>query len=89
MSAPKAKVYRINIAGVVYLVYALTQAGALRNLFKHLADDDRLDCRLATGEELFAAGKAGTELIAEGDYKRVDDPNQSNLPIDETDTAGA
>lgn len=89
MSAPKAKVYRISIASTVYLVYALTQAGAMKNLLDHLDGTDKLDARLATGEELFAAGKAGTELIAEDKYKRVDDPNQSNLPLDDSDTAGA
>lgn len=89
MSSPKAKVYRITIAGVVYLVYGLTQAGAMKNLFDSLYETDNLDARLATGEELFAAGKAGTSLIAEDKYKRVDDPNQHPLPIDDTDTAGA
>jgi hypothetical protein len=89
MSAPKAKVYRITIAGTVYLVYALTQSGAIKNLLDHLDGDGTLDVRLATGEELFAAGKAGDDLIAESHYRRVADPNQSNLPIDDTDTAGA
>jgi hypothetical protein len=89
MSAPKAKVYRINIAGTTHLVYALTTQGAIKNLLDHLDGDGTLDVRLATGEELFAAGKAGTDLIAEANYKRVADPNQSNLPITETDRAGA
>lgn len=90
MSAPKAKVYRVTVAGATYLVYGLTQAGAIKNLLDHLYDTDNLDGRLATGEELFAAGKAGTELIAEGKYKRVDDPNQQPLPIsDAVDDATA
>jgi hypothetical protein len=89
MSAPKAKVYRINIAGTTHLVYALTTQGAIKNLLDHLDGDGTLDVRLATGEELFAAGKAGLTLVAEENYKRVTDPAQSNLPITETDRAGA
>lgn len=89
MSAPKAKVYRITISGTVYYVYGLTQAGAIKNLLDHLDGTGTLDARLATGEELFAAGKAGTELVAEDNYRRVADPNQMPLPVDDTDTAGA
>lgn len=90
MSSPKAKVYAVTILGRSLLVYGLTRASAINNAIESL--DTEIDARIATGEEMYAAGKAGAEFIGESKYKRVSDPSQSDLPIpevDDTDSAGA
>lgn len=56
---------------------AITKAGATRELLEHLAGAAHAD--LATGEQLYAAGKSGQPIIGEHRYKNVVDPNQLGL----------
>jgi hypothetical protein len=73
----KAKTYAVDFAGQTYLVQAITKAGACRDLLAHLAGGANAD--LATGEQLYAAGKTGQEIIGLDRYANVVDPNQMPL----------
>lgn len=70
----KAKTYAVTFADRAYLVMAVTKAGAARDLLEHLSGKAHAD--LATGEQIYAAGKNGDEIIGADRYKRVVDPDQ-------------
>jgi hypothetical protein len=77
----KAKVYQVSIDGVTYLVEALTVAGATRDVAEEIAKKlrERAVVDLATGEQLYHAGKKGLPIINGGQYVRTEDPDQ--LPL--------
>lgn len=77
----KAKVYCVNIDGVRYLVEAQTQAGAIRDVVATVSDGlrERAACDLATGEQLYHAGKTGAAIINSGKYAKAVDPAQMGL----------
>lgn len=85
MSAPKAKAYSVSVLGTSYLVFALTKQGAINNLIDHLRDGDAIYSEVATGEQLYNAGREGISIIAEEKYRRVVDKDQ--LPLEGLDTA--
>lgn len=77
----KAKPHQVSIHGKTYLVEAQTKAGAIRDVVEMLADEMRKSavCDLATGEQLYHAGRDGTPILNIGKYKRSIDPNQMGL----------
>lgn len=79
--AAKAKVFQVSVDGVTYLVEALTVAGASAAVVDELAKKwrERAVVDLATGEQLYQAGKKGLPVINSERYKRGDDPNQIPL----------
>lgn len=79
--ALKAKVHAVELHGKTHLVMALTRQGACRDLAEHLAKDAVAD--IATGEQLYNAGKEGVPILGEDKYKRVVDPSQ--LPLSGVD----
>lgn len=86
----KAKVYQVHLDGVTTLVEAVTLAGAKRDVVEHLAKGmlSRATSDLATGEQLYHAGRKGLPVLNSGRYDNVEDPNQ--LPLSGTpETAGA
>jgi hypothetical protein len=88
----KAKVYQVSIDGVTYLCEAQTLAGAARDVVEEVAKGLRARAvvDLATGEQLYHAGKKGLRVINSGRYDRADDPNQMGLTgIPETMADGA
>jgi hypothetical protein len=87
MSAPKAKVYSVTILGKSFLVYAQNQPGAVRNVLDHL--DSEISVGLATGEQLYRAGKSGAKFISGDKYGIKDDDDVQADLIDDADTAGA
>lgn len=78
----KAKTYQVNIDGVTYLCEALTMAGAVRDVVDEIAKKwrERAVVDLATGEQIYYAGKKGVPIINSGHYKRGEDQNQ--MPLD-------
>jgi hypothetical protein len=79
--AMKAKVYQVSIDGVTYLVEALTLAGATRDVVEEIGKKmrERAVVDLATGEQLYHAGKKGLPVINGAQYVNVDDPEQMGL----------
>lgn len=79
MSA-KAKVHVVSIGTESHLVMAHTKAGAVRDLLEHLRDNGTVSADLATGYDIFCAGRDGIEIIGLDKYQRQEDPNQ--MPLD-------
>lgn len=77
----KAKIHAVELCGKTFLVNAITKQGAVRDLLEHLKDS--VEVKVATGEQLFAAGRDGGSIIGEDRYKRAEDPNQ--IPLDGLD----
>lgn len=77
----KAKTYQVSIDGVTYLVDALTLAGAARDVVAEISKGllKRAVVDLATGEQLYHAGKKGLPVINSGRYASGDDPAQQTL----------
>lgn len=77
----KAKVYQVSIDGVTYLVEAQTIAGAARDVVAELAGKlrERAVVDLATGEQLYHAGRKGLPVLNSGRYANAEDPNQLGL----------
>lgn len=77
----KAKIFQVSIDGVTYLVEALTMAGAARDVVEEIGKKmrDRAVVDLATGEQLYSAGKKGLLIINSDRYAKGDDPNQMPL----------
>jgi hypothetical protein len=80
----KAKVFQVFIPAITsgtYLVEAQTKAGAIRGVIAHLDEQIRKAAAadLATGEQLYHAGKNGQDVIGSGRFKRAEDPNQMGL----------
>lgn len=77
----KAKVYQVSIDGKTYLVEAQTLAGAARNVVDHVAKKmrERAVVDLATGEQLYDAGRRGLPVLNSGRYVNAEDPNQIGL----------
>lgn len=63
--AMKSKTYQVSIDGVTYLVEALTLAVAVRDVVAEIASGlaKRAVVDLATGEQLYHAGKKGLPII--------------------------
>lgn len=76
-----AKVHQVSLDGVTYLVEAQTKAGAIRDVIEVIVGGmrKRAVCDLATGEQLYHAGKKGLEVIGSGRFKNSVDPNQMGL----------
>lgn len=80
----QAKVLQVfipAIAGGTYLVEAQTKAGAIRDVIAYLDEEIRKTAvaDLATGEQLYQAGKTGQDVIGSGRFKNAADPNQLGL----------
>lgn len=77
----KAKVHCVTIDDVPTLVEAQTQAGAIRDVVNARAEEmrKRATCDLATGEQLYHAGKKGLLILNSGKYAKAVDPNQMGL----------
>jgi predicted neutral ceramidase superfamily lipid hydrolase len=80
-TAIKAKAHAVTIDGKLHLVMAQTKAGAIRDVVAELVKELVKDahCDLATGEQLYAAGRDGTAVIGSDRFKRQVDPNQMPL----------
>lgn len=77
----KAKTHAVTINGLTRLVMAQTKAGAVRDVVEELAEDMRASAHveLATGEQLYVAGRDGETILNHDKFSRVVDPNQ--LPL--------
>lgn len=77
----KAKTYQVSINGETFLVEAQTIAGARRDVVAHLSEKLAAAAiiDLATGEQLYRAGRNGTPILNNGRYAVAHDPNQ--LPL--------
>lgn len=77
----KAKVHAVSIDGTTHLVMAQTKAGAIRDVVDHLTDNlrKRAIADLATGEQIYNAGRDGSSIIGDGRFKNTADLNQ--LPL--------
>lgn len=73
----KAKVHAIELNGETHLVMARTKAGARRDLSEFLFDDAAIE--VATGEQIYQAGRDGREIIGLDRYQVQEDPNQIPL----------
>lgn len=74
----KAKVHAVELQGETHLVMARTKAGARRDLIEHIVGDAHVD--IATGEQIYRAGREGREIIGVDKYAQQVDPNQ--MPLD-------
>lgn len=75
----KAKVHAIELHGETHLIMARTKAGARRDLIEHIVGDvDQV--AIATGEQIYQAGREGREIIGIDRYTSQEDPNQ--IPLD-------
>lgn len=74
----KAKIHAVEMKGETHLVMAMTKAGARRDLIEHIVGDAHVD--IATGEQVYQAGRDGREIIGIDRYANTEDPNQ--LPLD-------
>lgn len=81
----KAKAHAVWIGQDLYLIEAQTRAVAISGVVEILAAKMRKEarCDLVTGEQLYEAGKRGTEVLNSGKYKCAVDPNQLGLTADE------
>lgn len=73
----KAKVHTVTLFGRNFLVMARSKAGAMRDLYDHLRDDIHAD--VATGQDIYNAGRDGTAIIGIEKYARQIDPNQLEI----------
>lgn len=77
----KSKTHAVTIGGKTYLVQAITKAGAIRDVIDRICDELREQAvvDLATGEQIYLAGKSGQEIIGHDRFKNAVDPNQMGL----------
>lgn len=81
----KAKTYAVTFGGAVYLVSAMTKAGACRDLLEHLSGQAEVE--LATGAQLYRAGADGQPIIGADKYANAVDPAQLTIPETEKESA--
>lgn len=79
----RAKIHAVTIGATTHLVWALTRAGAVRDVAEHLAGGAHVD--VASGEQMYAAGVAGQTILGVDKYKNAVDPNQQDLPLNGAD----
>lgn len=77
----KSKTHAVTIGGKTYLVQAITKAGAVRDVIDRICDELRETAvvDLATGEQIYLAGKSGQEIIGHDRFKNAVGPNQMGL----------
>lgn len=77
----KAKTHAVTINGTKRLVMALTKAGAVRDAVDEMAEELRKNAHvaIATGEEIYLAGKNGEPILNHDRFKNAVDPNQMPL----------
>lgn len=77
----KAKVHHVTLFDRSFLVMARSKAGALRDLFDYLKEDTHAE--LATGQDVYEAGRKGEEIIGLDKYSDDTDDGQGELsPLD-------
>lgn len=72
-----SKVYTVSYGGADFLVRATTPAQAVAK-FKRRIEKPSIDVRLTTGEELFAAGRAGLTIL---DDAEPEDNSQTEMEL--------
>ncbi len=77
--AIQAKPHTVYIGTDKVHVMGRTKQGAIRDAVKHYISTHDIRCELMTGDELYAAGQGGVQIIGHDKYERVVDPNQ--LPL--------
>lgn len=80
-----AKIHAVTFRGSTQLVEAQTKQGAIRDAIAAYAQQlqAEADCAVATGEQLYEAGRLGTPIINHGKYKAAVDPVQAPMPFAE------
>lgn len=73
----KAKVHHVQLFDRSFLIMARSKAGAKRDLFDALKDDAHAD--VATGQQIYEAGRDGQQIINLDKFANVVDPNQMDL----------
>jgi len=77
----KAKVHHVTLFDREFLVMARSKAGALRDLFENLKESVQVE--VATGQQVYEAGRAGKYIVGIDKYENDADPNQQELqPLD-------
>lgn len=84
--ATKAKVHRVELFDREFLIFARTKAGAVHDLFDLLKDDVHVD--VASGQQIYEAGRDGAEILNADKFANVVDPAQMELSGVEVDEVG-